>query len=292
MKEVKNKVAVITGAASGIGYAIAQKCVREGMRVALADIDEENLAKAEDGLKGLGGIVLCMKTNVANRSDIELLAQKTLDAFGGVHLLVNNAGVGGGGSPWEATWNDWEWVINVNLWGVIHGVKVFTPIMLDQGTEGHIVNTASIAGLVAGSPSMAPYAVSKHAVVALSESLYFGLRLRNARINVSVLCPAFVNTRIMDSDRNRPATLQNEPVAIPPHVQGFIDFMNASVEAGMPPEQVAEKVFEAIKEEKFYILTHPEWTEVIKLRVDNLLQSQNPQDSSEIVTKVMGMSRP
>jgi NAD(P)-dependent dehydrogenase (short-subunit alcohol dehydrogenase family) len=161
MKEFKDKVAVVTGAASGIGRGIAERCVREGMKVVLADIDEANLVKAETELKTTSGAtVLGVKKDVSKRSDVELLAQKALHAFGRVHLLFNNAGVGAGGAPWEATWNDWEWVIGVNLWRVIHGVKVFTPLMLAQNTECHIINTASGARLAAGGAS-APYSVTK-----------------------------------------------------------------------------------------------------------------------------------
>jgi NAD(P)-dependent dehydrogenase (short-subunit alcohol dehydrogenase family) len=181
VKEFKGKVAVITGAASGIGRGMAERSVSEGMKVVLADVDEERLAKAENELKSQGGTVLTVATDVSKRSDVERLAQKTVDAYGQVHLLVNNAGIGAGGSPWEATWNDWEWAMGVNLWGVIHGVKVFTPLMLAQNTECHIVNTASAAGLVVGGAS-APYSVTKHGVVALSESLYLGLQRRGALV--------------------------------------------------------------------------------------------------------------
>ena len=192
MKEFKGKVAVITGAASGIGRGIAERCVAEGMKVVLADIDEADLTKAEAELKTQGGTVLGVRTDVSKRSDVELLARQALDAFGQVHLLFNNAGVGAGGAPWEATWNDWEWVIGVNLWGVIHGVKVFTPLMLAQNTECHIINTSSTAGLVVGSFS-APYSVTKHAVVALSESLYLTLQQRNSLVKVSVLCLSLIH---------------------------------------------------------------------------------------------------
>ena len=285
MKEFKDKVAVITGAASGIGKGIAERCVKEGMRVVLADINEEDLRKAEIETRALGGTVLSVRTDVTKRNDLELLARKTLDAFGEVHLLVNNAGVAAGGPPWEATWNDWEWVIGVNLWGVIHGVKVFTPIMLDQKTDCHIVNTASLAGLMVGGAS-APYSVTKHAVVALSESLYLALQEQNALVKVSVLCPGFVKTNIMNAERNRPVELQNEPVEIPPQVQAYLDFMNAAINAGMSPLQVADQVFQAIKEERFYILTHPEWHPVIQLRVDNLLRVANPQNPVDTIMKI------
>jgi NAD(P)-dependent dehydrogenase (short-subunit alcohol dehydrogenase family) len=234
----------------------------------------------------LRGEVIGVRTDVAKRADVEALAKKTLNRFGAVHLLVNNAGVGAGSTPWEATWNDWEWVIGVNLWGVIHGVKVFAPLMLAQNTECHIVNTSSIAGLGIAS-SVAPYGVSKHAVVALSETLYLALEERKALVKVSVLCPAFVKTKIMSAARNRPAELQDEPVEMPPEAQAFMDFMNAAVEGGMSPFQVADQVFEAIKEEKFYILTHPEWTPLIRLRVDSLLRAENPQNPGELLMKIM-----
>ena len=175
MKDFAGKVAVITGGASGIGHGIAEWCARAGVKVVLADIDEEALSKAGEELKPLGGAVLCVRTDVSKRDDVEALARQAFDAFGGVHLLFNNAGVAAGGAPWEATWNDWEWVLGVNLWGVIHGVKVFTPLMMAQNTECHIVNSSSAAGLVTGGFS-APYSASKHAVVALSESLYLTLK--------------------------------------------------------------------------------------------------------------------
>jgi NAD(P)-dependent dehydrogenase (short-subunit alcohol dehydrogenase family) len=218
------------------------------------------------------------------------LARQTLDAFGEVHLLFNNAGVGAGGSAWEATWNDWEWVIGVNLWGVIHGVKVFTPLMLAQNVECHIVNTASAAGLLVGSGS-APYATTKHAVVALSESLYLSLERRSALVKVSVLCPGLVHTNIANAESHRPAGLKNEPVEMTPERQAGLAALNAVIEAGMPPVQVADKVFDAIQKEKFYILTRPEWMEVIRMRTDSLLRLENPQDPGPTVAKLVNPSR-
>ena len=227
-----------------------------------------------------------IRTDVAKRSDVEALARKTLETFGAVHLLFNNAGVGAGSTPWEATWNDWEWTIGVNLWGVIHGVKIFTPLMLAQNEECHIVNTASTAGVVVGGGS-APYSVTKHAVVALSESLYLTLQQRKALIKVSVLCPGFVRTNILDSARNRPAELQDEPVELSPEAQAAWAFMNAAVNAGLPPSKVADQVFEAIKEERFYILTDLRWTEVIRQRVEKLLRLENPQSPLDAVIKIV-----
>ena len=178
MREFKDKVAVITGAASGIGRAMADRCVQEGMKVVLADVEVEPLAKAEASMKASGATVLAVRTDVSQAADVEALAQKTLEAFGAVHLLCNNAGVGTGAATiWESTIADWEWIIGVNLWGVIHGVRVFVPIMLEQDTECHIVNTASIAGLISG-PELGAYKVTKHAVVTLSETLYHELAER------------------------------------------------------------------------------------------------------------------
>ncbi len=286
MKEFKGKVAVITGAASGIGRGIAERCVREGMKVVLADIDEAELAKAETELKAEGGTVLGVRTDVSKRSDVELLARKALDAFGQVHLLFNNAGIAAGGAPWEATWNDWEWVIGVNLWGVIHGVKVFAPLMLAQNSECHIINTSSTAGLIVGSSS-APYAVTKHAVVALSESLYLTLQQRNSLVKVSVLCPGMVRTNIASAERNRPDDLRNEPVAMTPEMQAGLAAFKAALEAATPPQQVVDVVFDAIKNEQFYILSHPEWTEVIQLRTDKLLKLENPQNPMATILKLI-----
>jgi NAD(P)-dependent dehydrogenase (short-subunit alcohol dehydrogenase family) len=288
MKEFKGKVAVITGAASGIGRAIAEKCVSEDMKVVLADIEEDNLTKAETELKALGGTALGVKVDVSKRSDVEYLARQALDAFGQVHLLFNNAGVGAGAAPWEATWNDWEWVINVNLWGVINGVKVFTPLMLAQNTECHIINTSSIAGLIVGGAT-APYAVTKHAVVALSESLYLTLQQRNSLVKVSVLCPGFVRTNIADAERNRPAELRNELVEMAPEMPAGLAALKAAIEAGAPPLQVADAVFDAIKNERFYILPHPEWTEVIQLRMDSLLRMENPQNPAATAAKLLNL---
>jgi NAD(P)-dependent dehydrogenase (short-subunit alcohol dehydrogenase family) len=286
MREFKDKVAVITGAASGIGRGIAERCVGAGMKVVLADVDQANLTKAETELKTAGGTVLAVRTDVSKRSDVEMLARQALDTFGQVHLLFNNAGVTADGAKWEATWNDWEWAIGVNLWGVIHGVKVFTPLMLAQNTECHIVNTSSMGGLIVGS-LFAPYSVTKHAVVALSENLYLTLQQRNSLIKVSVLCPGCVRTNIADAERHRPAELRNEPVEKTPQMQAALDAYKAAVEtAGVSPLQVADVVFEAIRKEQFYIFPNPEWIELVKLRMDKLLRMENPQSAEATLGKL------
>lgn len=286
MKEFAGKVAVITGGASGIGRGIAEWCVRAGVKVVLADIDEEVLSKAGEELKALGGTVLCVKTDVSKRGDVESLARRAFDAFGGVHLLFKNAGVAAGGTPWEATWNDWEWVLGVNLWGVIHGVKVFTPLMMGQNTECHIVNTSSGAGLITGGFS-APYSATKHAVVALSESLYFALEQRKALVKVSVLCPGLVHSDIAHTERHRPADLQNEPAPLSPEMQAGRAAFEALVAAATPPSEVAEMVFDAIRQERFYIVTHPEWMEVVRLRTEKLLRLENPENPAPLLTKIL-----
>jgi NAD(P)-dependent dehydrogenase (short-subunit alcohol dehydrogenase family) len=277
MKEFKDRVAVITGAASGIGRALAEQCVQEGMRVVLADIEEPALRQAEQALKATGAHVLAVRTDVSQARDVAALAEQTLQAFGAVHLLCNNAGVGAGSTIWESTLADWQWVMGVNLWGVIHGLRVFVPIMLAQGTEGHIVNTASIAGFLRSHPS-APYQVTKHAVVALSEHLYHSLAQQQAQVGVSVLCPGWVNTQIMDSGRNRPPELQdapgNEPLS--PEREALIEDLRRAAQAGMAPQQVAEYVFRAIRAEQLYTLTHPEYNLDVQERMEDILQQRNP----------------
>lgn len=208
MQDLKDKVAVITGGASGLGLAMAKRFAREGMKLVLADIEEDALRKVEQEFRKAGVPVLGIRTDVSRSQDVERLAEKTLATFGAVHIVCNNAGVAPGGVVWENTTADWEWVLGVNVWGVIHGVRVFVPIMLRQDTPCHVVNTASVAGLLSV-PAMGIYCVSKHAVVTLSECLYHDLAERGSKIGVSVLCPAYVPTGIIDSERNRPALLRN-----------------------------------------------------------------------------------
>lgn len=279
MKEFEGKVAVITGAASGIGYAIAERCAQERMNVVLADIEESALTQAEQKLRAAGASVMAVQTDVSKANDIELLAQKTLSAFSAVHLLVNNAGVGAGTTIWDSTLADWEWTIGVNLWGVIYGVREFVPIMLKQDTECHIVNTASIAGLISG-PGMGIYKVTKHGVVSLSETLFCELAERGSKIKVSVLCPGWINTRIMESERNRPIELQNElgsELKISEDEARRQKMVQHAVQTGLSPQHVAEDVFDAIKNEKFYILTHPEMKVMVQQRIDDILQERSPK---------------
>jgi NAD(P)-dependent dehydrogenase (short-subunit alcohol dehydrogenase family) len=213
-------------------------------------------------------------TDVAKAEDMAALAQKTLAHFRAVHLLVNNAGVSGAPVA-TASLNDWQWTVGVNLWGVIHGIHYFLPTMLSQDSGGHIVNTASIAGLTC--TDLGIYTVTKHAVVALSEALYLELSRMQANVKVSVLCPGFVRTQIVESERNRPSDLQDpDAAALTPEEEAFKAEIAAAVEAGMPPEQVADRVFTAIENEQFYILTHPELNGMIKRRMSDIVQGRNP----------------
>lgn len=284
MREFKEKTAVITGAASGIGRALALRCVEEGMQVVAADVERDALDQIEGELKGAGGRVLAVPTDVSKAEEVESLAQKTFDTFGAVHLLCNNAGVGAGLSAWETTVRDWEWVLGVNLWGVIHCLRAFIPGMLERNCDGHIVNTASIAGLISFHQN-APYHVSKHAVVALSEKLHYDLEQRGARIKASVLCPAWVRTRIMECDRNRPAELENDPaeLVITPEILEGVEEYRQACEAGIAPEKVADDVFQAVREERFYVYTHPEYEPFVRVRMDAVLQGRNPVPLEELV---------
>lgn len=283
MKEFKGKVAVITGAASGIGRSLAERCAQEGMKVVLADIEEEALTLAERDIKALGAATLAVLTDVSQANSVEALAEKTLDTFGAVHLLCNNAGVIATGSAWGSTLRDWEWVIGVNLWGVIHGIHVFVPIMLEQGTECHIVNTASMAGLISPTPSYAMYYVTKHGVVTLSEAIYRELAQKKASIGISVLCPGFINTRLMEAKRNRAIELQNDPAdeqrnLADPVNQAMAQAFTTAISKGMSPQSVADSAFQAVRENKFYVVVNADsWRRALQARFDDILEERNPK---------------
>jgi len=273
MKEFAGKVAVVTGAASGIGRALAGCFVGAGMRVVLADLERPALEGAVEELRARGGTVVGVPTDVSQGEEVEALAAQALAAFGAVHVVCNNAGVAVSGPVWEHTVADWEWVLGVNLWGVIHGVRVFVPLLLKQGGEGHVVNTASIAGLTSN-PFMGVYNVTKHAVVTLSETLHKDLALAGAPIKVSVLCPGFVSTRIADADRNRPAALRNPTE--PPRPAEMEQLVRNALATGLPPARVAEHVLEAIRTERFYVLTHPEFRARVRERMEDVLEDRVP----------------
>ena len=277
MKDFAGRVAVITGAGSGFGRAFARIGARLGMKLALADVQADALAATVAELQGQGATAFGERTDVSKAGDVERLAARTVEAYGGAHLLFNNAGVAVGGLAWESSVRDWEWVLGVNLWGVIHGVRAFTPILLAQDEPTHIVNTASVAGLV-NPQMMAAYNVSKHGVVSLSETLYHDLRLVGSKVGVSVLCPAFVPTGIADSERNRPAGMANDapPTASQAALKAQLDKAVAS--GKISAERVAEMTFEAVREERFYVITHERMMPSIELRLQDVVLRRNPTD--------------
>ena len=276
MKDFRGRVAVITGGASGLGRAMAERFAKEGMRIVLADVEPDALARAEAEMKRAGAKVIGVRTDVSKAAEVEALARQTLAAFGAVHLVANNAGVAPLGSAWENSVADWEWTLGVNLWGVIHGLRVFTPILLAQGGEAHIVNTASVSGLISP-PGSAMYNVTKHAVVTLTETLYHDLALKQARIGCSVLCPAYVPTGIVDSERNRPALLRDQAREKSAEQQAREAMLRKAVTSGkLSAADVAQKVYEAVREERFYILTHPKIKPSIQWRMEDILQERNP----------------
>jgi NAD(P)-dependent dehydrogenase (short-subunit alcohol dehydrogenase family) len=273
MKDLKGKVAVVTGAASGIGNGMATRFAEEGMKVVLADIEEGPLADAEKKLADQGATVLAVPTDVTKGDQVDALAAKTFETFGTAHVVCNNAGVATGGPMWTLTEADWQWVLGVNLWGVIYGVRAFVGRMVEQG-EGHVVNTASIAGLTSA-PLMGPYNVSKHGVVTLSETLSGELALHGSPVKVSVLCPGWVNTRIHEADRNRPPELQQDN---PDNTMADMgrQMLESLVASGLPPSEVASRVVDAIREERLYILTHPEMMPMVEKRMEDILQGRTP----------------
>lgn len=275
MQELKGKVAVITGAAEGIGKAIAVAAAAEGMRLVLADISDALLNSTVQELRETGAEVIGVVTDVAKESDIQTLADQAYAQFGHVHLLVNNAGVAFAKSAWETTAKDWEWVMGINLYGITHALRIFIPRMLASDEVAHIVNTASVAGLIA-EPALAAYNVSKFGVVALSESLHHDLSLRKSKIGVSVLCPSWVKTRIIDAERNRKTEDRIQADQLEKVSQKTGAAINKAVEAGISPQQVASDVITAVKANTFYILTHPETKAAVAIRSEDILQGRPP----------------
>ncbi|MFL9898389.1 SDR family oxidoreductase [Paraburkholderia fungorum] len=295
MFEFAGKVAVITGAASGFGRAFAEKGASLGMKLVLADVNPDALAQTVDALRAGGAEAIGVPTDVADAAQVEALAQAALDAFGKVHLLFNNAGVGSGGFLWESSANDWAWVFNVNVMGVAHGVRVFTPIMLRQNEPAHIVNTASVAGLLSP-PAMGIYNASKHAVVSLTETLYHDLQLAQAanpaqlagsgEVGCSLLCPAFVPTGIAEAERARPAELRNDSGPTRSQIAAGKQLQRAVQAGKLTATDVAGITFEAIAERRFYIVTHPGIMATVKLRHEDIEQLRNPTDPMSLKPEV------
>lgn len=282
MNDFKGKVAVITGGASGFGKEFAQIGARLGMKLVLADVQQDALDATRAELEAQGAEVLAMRCDVRKAEQVQALADATMQRFNSVHLVFNNAGVGSGGLVWENSIADWEWVLGVNLWGVVHGVRTFTPLMLEcakkeAGYQGHIVNTASMAGLL-NAPNMGIYNVSKHAVVSLSETLYQDLQLVGAPIGASVLCPYFVPTGISKSERNRPDDVKEEggPTLSQTVAQAVSD---KAVSSGkVSAAEVAERTFNAIRDGQFYIYSHPQALGNVQTRMEDIVTQRNPSD--------------
>jgi NAD(P)-dependent dehydrogenase (short-subunit alcohol dehydrogenase family) len=283
ISDFKNKTAVLTGAGSGFGLECARIGAKLGMNLVLADVQEDALDRTVAEMQAAGAPVLAMRVDVSKADQMQALADATFARFGAPHFVFNNAGVGAGGLVWENSLQDWEWVLGVNLMGVVHGVRLFTPMMLaaakaDPGYQGHIVNTASMAGLL-NAPNMGIYGVSKHAVVSLSETLYQDLALVTDQISASVLCPFFVPTGISQSHRNRPDEL-TVPGAKPTQSQLIGQAMSdKAVGSGkVTATEVAQMVFDAIAANRFYIYSHPKAIGSVQTRMEDILQARNPTD--------------
>jgi len=273
LREFSGRVAVVTGAASGMGRAFAQRFAEEGMRVVLADVEREPLDRAVAELRAAGFEAVGVPADVSSRRAVEALAAAALDAFGSVQLVVNNAGVEGylDGALWEATERDWRWTMGVNFWGVVHGVQTFLPILLAQGEESHVVNTASMTAVVSGRNM---YSVTKQAVLALTETVHAQLAERGAPVGISALCPGIIATRLFQGSRNRPEELRNErEPAGTEQGRELRRVMHERLQAGMRPSEVASILVEGIREGRLYILTDHDWDDRIRSRTDAILAS-------------------
>jgi NAD(P)-dependent dehydrogenase (short-subunit alcohol dehydrogenase family) len=273
MELTTGKVAVVTGAASGIGLALAERFARAGLHVVLADIEQPALQAASEKIAGLGGMTLAVPTDVSDEAAVNALAAAAIDRFGAVHVVCNNAGVVTVADPWFGPTSAWKWVLGVDLWGVIHGIRAFLPLLAAQG-EGHIVNTASVAGLV---PTAQPaYDATKHAVVALSEDLYQAMNAAKLPIGVSVLCAGWVRTSIVQADRNWPGSLGE----VPPQaatVEVTVPYVQRAVDGGMAPAAVAELVVDAIAGDRFWVFTDPRFTQIALDRWQRIAEGHNPR---------------
>lgn len=295
MKNFKNKVAVITGAASGFGHEFARLGARLGMKLVLADVQEDALANVKQELETQGARLIAVPCDVRHAKQVQALADAAIKEFGAVHLLFNNAGVGAGGLVWENCEADWDWVLGVNMFGVIHGVRIFTPLMLacaknDPQYQGHIVNTASIAGLQ-NAPTMGIYNVSKHAVVSLTETLFQDLRLIDAPIGASLLCPYFVPTGIHQSARNRPDDLPSDMTPTKSQIAAQAFSEKSVISGKITASQVAELTFDAIRDHRFYIFSETKPLLNTQKRMEDIAQQRNPYDPYEDVPHIRELLR-
>ena len=295
MKKFEGRVAVITGGASGFGREFANIGAKLGMKLVLADVQQDALDKTVAELTAQGAQVIGVRCDVRKAEQVQALADATMDKFGAVHLVFNNAGVGSGGLVWENSIADWEWVLGVNLWGVIHGVRSFTPLMLEcakkeEGYEGHIVNTASMAGML-NAPNMGIYNVSKHAVVSLTETLFQDLHLIKAPIGSSVLCPYFVPTGISQSQRNRPDELKDDAAPTASQLAAQAVSEKAVSSGKVTAADVAQRTFDAIRDNKFYVFSHPHALGNVQTRMEDIMLMRNPSDPYATAPQVWEMLR-
>jgi len=276
MKDLQGKVAVVTGAASGIGLGITQALAAAGMKVVLADVESDALEAATSKLRAEGREVHGVVTDVSRYESVEGLARAAEEKYGNVHVLCNNAGIAtGAGMLWETDLANWAWIESVNLNGVLFGIRAFVPRMIAHGEGGHVVNTASMAGLISGGDT-GLYTATKFAVVGLTEALYLQLSMASPGVSASVLCPAWVKTNILASDRNRPTAAK---AMVPNDKMGaaMLDWVREQIDEGLDPRQVGEQVLHAIREDRFYILTHPAWTPLVEARMKAILAGTNPE---------------
>ena len=282
MQDFKDKVAVITGAGSGFGREFARIGASLGMKLVLADIQADALEETRAEIAAQGIDAIARVVDVSSGPQMEALAADTVQTYGTVHLLFNNAGIGAAGLVWENSVRDWEWALGVNLWGVIHGVRLFTPLMLaaakaDPGYRGHIVNTASMAGLL-NQPNLGAYNVSKHAVVSLSETLFHDLSLVTGQVHCSVLCPYFIPTGIHKSHRNRPAELANAEEPTPSQLIAQAMISKAVTSGKLTAAEMAVRTFDSIRNEAFYIVSHPDALQGVSQQANDLVALRNPSD--------------
>jgi len=283
VESYEDRVAVVTGAGSGIGLAIATELAARGARLVLGDIESDALTAAVAGLESTGAEIIGVRGDVSIAADVERLARTAMERFGALHVAVNNAGVAGGGPMWEIEPATWEWVLGVDLWGVIHGVRAFVPRIIESGAGGVVINTASMAGLTS-TPFMGPYNVAKHGVVTLSETLHHELSLLHPDIGVTVLCPGWVRTRIHQSERNSPAAVAErqddvDAVLAGTPLDGMAGMVDELVANGLDPAEVARMTLDAALAGQVYVLTHGDWTNMVTRRTELMVSGRNPEMS-------------
>jgi NAD(P)-dependent dehydrogenase (short-subunit alcohol dehydrogenase family) len=277
MQTFEGRVAVITGASLGIGRSLAWKCAREGMKVVIVSSNRERIEHTAAALREEipGAAVLPIQADVAKPEQVEAMAQRTWDVFGGTHLLVNNAGVMLTGSPLDNTLDEWHWIMDINFWGVLHGIRAFVPRMLAQGEEGHVVNVASMSGVLS-SPAQSAYNASKHAVFTITEGLYYAVREKGAKIGVSVAAPSWTRTSIDDMQRNRPPELKGLLDSPAAGQQKLVDIIREGVASGISPEEAADAILAGVRQDRLYILTHHDLGDAVRERAENIIHQRNP----------------